>query len=240
MSYNKDSTLTPNSGFRTIQIKRTPGNEFPMQSYSLLRRALWQFLSHLKPTRQQTAPAQIHGTAERLGCTTPAASPEPPPGTRVLRSEPAGIGAAGNTGHPRTHSTTPAHPATGYSGTWWKPCEELHKSSGGQNPWEDGAKGHSSVLLLSVKIYVFQQTCKALLSQKFKVCGDKSSVQQCCTCLLRLFTLGGPTQHFFWVEQSLTHCRNAASKHAKLTFISTLSNTFYQPCHNWWLLHLRD
>lgn len=127
MSYNKDSTRTPNSVFRTIQIKQTPGNEFQMLSYSLLHTGSWQFLSPLKPTREQTAPAQIHGTAERLGCTGPAVSPEPPPGTTVLGSETACTRAAGNTASPRTPRTTQAHPEAGYSSTSSETCKELHK-----------------------------------------------------------------------------------------------------------------
>lgn len=143
MSYTNSSTLTPNSGFRTIQIKRTPGNEFPTLNYSLLHTGSWQFLSHPKPTREQIAPAQIHGTAERLGRTSPAASPESPPGTTVLGSEPVCARAAGNTGYPRTHRTTQAHQEAAYSSTSSGPCKRAAQELWRTKPagrWGEGTQ----------------------------------------------------------------------------------------------------
>lgn len=213
MSYSKNSTLTliltPNSGFRTIQIKRTPGSEFPMLSYSLSQAGSWQFLSHPKPTGEQTAPAQTHGTAERLGCTSPAASPEPPRSSGACLQAGAAARSPSAPGQLETRGTQAPTAACRHTkrrvtaALHRGPAEELHESSGGQNPRVDGAGGRSpdttssTVLLLSIKMYVFQQTCKAQLSQKFKMYGNKSSVQQCRICLLRLYALGGPIQHFF-------------------------------------------
>lgn len=197
-SCTKDSplTCTPNSGFRTIQIKVNTCKwvlSTKLQPFGHKR----PFLLH--PAQQDTAPAPIpqpraplHRCSMRRGTRAHlAANPPAPP----------------------------------------KSCAKCpHESSGGQSLPADGVKAHnpsrnsSTLLFLSVKMHVFfSASLQAWLSQKFKVCGDRSSLQQCCVCL-RCCALGGPTELFsFWVEHSLTHCWNADSKHVKLTFISTPS-----------------
>lgn len=133
-------------------------------------------------------------------CTQPSRR-QPQPQRRSLSPEPPCSRAAADGGcstrrGTRAHlAATPPAPPKGCA-------KRSHKSSGGQSLPADGVKARSpsrnssTLLFLSVKMHVFfSASLQAWLSQKFKVRGDRSSLQQCCVCL-RCCALGGPTELF--------------------------------------------
>lgn len=134
-------TCTPNSGFRTIQIK--------------VNTCKWVFSAKLRPFGRKR-PFLLHPAQQE---TAPAPAPIPQPRAplhqgscrrRVQHAE----------GHAGTPSCKPPAPPKGCA-------KRSHKSSGGQSLPADGVKARSpsrnssTLLFLSVKMHVFfQQACK--------------------------------------------------------------------------------
>lgn len=158
MSYNKDSTLTPNSALRTNQIKQTPGNEFRMLSYSLLHTGSWPFLSHLKP--KESKQPQPRSTA----LLSASAAPVLPWAQSHPRHHCPRVGARLHQGswehgvptYPQDHAGTPRGRLQQHF------IRDLQRAAReDKNPCVAGAKAHGTDLLLSAETHVFQHTCKA-------------------------------------------------------------------------------
>lgn len=122
-------------------------------------------------------------------CTQPSRR-QPQPQRRSLSPEPPCTGAA--RGH--IWLQTPLHLLKALPNTpreLWR-TKPASRWGEGTQPFQE--QQHSPVSLCENACF-FSASLQAWLSQKFKVCGDRSSLQQCCVCL-RCCALGGPTELF--------------------------------------------